>query len=103
MMTENSDETNNHDDEFWIVHIRNGDEYAFEMLFKKYYLPLTRFAWRYVNSRAVAEELVQELFTILWEKKRDVEYRRIGAFVSVQICPESVIKPSEAPGSQTGI
>ena len=68
-MSENSDEINNYDDKFWIEHIRNGDEYAFEMFFKKYYLPLTRFAWRYVNSKAVAEELVQELFTILWEKK----------------------------------
>lgn len=62
------------DDEFddlWIERIRDGDEQAFELLFKEYYLPLTRFAWRYVHSKAVAEELVQELFTILWEKRED--------------------------------
>jgi RNA polymerase sigma-70 factor (family 1) len=72
-MEEFSDRSNDTDDEFWIENIRNGDERAFEILFKKYYLPLTRFAWRYVNSKAVAEELVQELFTILWEKREGWE------------------------------
>ena len=64
----------NHDDDddrFWMESIRGGDEESFEFLFKKYYLPLTRFAWRHVGSKAIAEELVQELFTILWEQKGD--------------------------------
>ncbi|NBC02944.1 MAG: RNA polymerase sigma-70 factor [Bacteroidetes bacterium] len=65
-MTNNN---NNHDDQFWIENIQSGDERAFEILFKKYYLPLTRFVWRYVSSKAIAEELIQELFTILWEKR----------------------------------
>lgn len=60
---------NNHDDQFWIENVQKGDERAFEILFKKYYLPLTRFVWRYVNSQAIAEELIQELFAILWEKR----------------------------------
>lgn len=62
---------NDLDDQFWNENIRKGDEEAFEYLFKKYYLPLTRFAWRYVQSKAVAEELIQELFTILWEKREE--------------------------------
>ena len=67
---ENNLSHNNHfDDEFLIESIQNGDERAFEYLFKEYYLPLSRFAWRYVKSKAIAEELVQELFTILWEKR----------------------------------
>lgn len=57
------------DDIQWVENIKKGDEKAFEILFKRYYSPLTRFAWRYVNSKAIAEELIQELFTILWEKK----------------------------------
>lgn len=61
------------DDAFWIENIRKGDERAFEILFKKYYLPLTRFAWRYVQSKAIAEELIQELFTILWEKRFELD------------------------------
>ena len=64
---------NDFDDQFWIENIQKGDEESFEFLFKKYYLPLTRFAWRYVNSKAIAEELVQEIFTIIWEKRKDLD------------------------------
>lgn len=70
-MTTINSSSNNQDDDFWVENIRNGDGKAFEILFKKYYLPLTRFVWRYVNSKAIAEELIQELFTILWEKRED--------------------------------
>ncbi|MEX2585366.1 MAG: RNA polymerase sigma-70 factor [Balneolaceae bacterium] len=56
----------------WIRHIRQGDHYAFEALFKEYYRPLSRFAWRYVESRSGAEELVQDLFADLWEKREEL-------------------------------
>jgi RNA polymerase sigma-70 factor (family 1) len=68
-------DNNNHefDDRHWIENIRQGDDESFEFLFKKYYLPLARFAWRYVGSKAIAEELVQELFTNLWEKRGELD------------------------------
>ncbi|MEX2602178.1 MAG: RNA polymerase sigma-70 factor [Balneolaceae bacterium] len=53
-------------EQFWIENIRNGDERAFEILFKKYYEQLTRLTHGYVRSRAIAEELVQEVFTEIW-------------------------------------
>lgn len=56
-------------EQFWIENIRNGDERAFEILFKKYYLQLTRLAHGYVRSHAIAEELVQEVFTGIWESR----------------------------------
>jgi len=59
------------DDQFWFENVRKGDERAFEILFKKYYLQLTRFAWRYVNSKAIAEELVQDLLATLWENREE--------------------------------
>lgn len=46
--------------------IRGGDAAAFETLFSSYYEPLLRFAFGYVKSRGVAEELVQEVFFHLW-------------------------------------
>lgn len=49
--------------------IKEGDEQAFDIVFLKYYNFLCRFAWRYVKSRTIAEELVQELFIWLWENR----------------------------------
>lgn len=53
----------------WILNIQKGDQVAFERLFKTYYFKLTRFAWRYVKSKAIAEELVQEVFANIWENR----------------------------------
>lgn len=49
--------------------INEGNIKAFEELFRLYYDRLLKFIWGYVNSEAIAEELVQELFTRIWEKK----------------------------------
>lgn len=67
---------NDFDDRRWIENVKKGDEKSFELLFKKYYMPLARFAWRYVNSKAIAEELVQDLFTTLWEKREEWDDRK---------------------------
>lgn len=53
----------------WIEAIRNGSEEAFEELFLTYYAPLCTFVWRYVRSDHIAEELVQDVFANIWEKK----------------------------------
>ncbi len=49
--------------------IRGGDIFAFEKLFKKYYTRLCVFAEDYLKEPALAEEIVAELFTNLWEKR----------------------------------
>lgn len=53
--------------------IRHGDENALEVLFNEYHGPLCGFAYRFVRSRAVAEELVQEVFLYLWEHRSELE------------------------------
>ncbi|SHF30161.1 RNA polymerase sigma-70 factor, ECF subfamily [Fodinibius roseus] len=56
--------------------IRKGDEEAFEKLFRQYYKQLYRFVWGYVESRAVAEELVQDVFLTIWEEREDITIER---------------------------
>jgi RNA polymerase sigma-70 factor (ECF subfamily) len=46
-----------------------GSDAEFEALFRAHYAPLCAFVTRMVGSRAVAEELVQELFLYLWEHR----------------------------------
>ena len=53
--------------------IRAGDEEAFDILFRSYYSNLCRFGWRYVKSKAVAEELVQDVFAYIWENRGNWE------------------------------
>ena len=56
----------------WIERIRSGDEAAFEALFRAFAPGLCALATRYVRSRAVAEELVQELFLDLWVRREQL-------------------------------
>lgn len=53
--------------------IKDGDRQAFRAVFEKYYVRLHRFVWGHVHSKTVAEELVQDLFTTLWEKRDEIE------------------------------
>lgn len=49
--------------------LRAGDHAAFEALFRRYAAALCTFAQRYVESKAVAEELTQDLFCWLWDHR----------------------------------
>jgi RNA polymerase sigma-70 factor (ECF subfamily) len=49
-----------------VVRIRGGDESAFESLYLAHHSELWRFAYSYVRSRDVAEELVQDVFLAVW-------------------------------------
>jgi RNA polymerase sigma-70 factor (family 1) len=49
-----------------------GDSQAFEILFKLHYTKLTLFANRFTNDLAAAEEIVSDVFTLLWEKGHEI-------------------------------
>ena len=53
----------------WIERIRAGDEAAFEALFRALAPGLCALVTRYVKSRQIAEELVQDLFFDLWNRR----------------------------------
>ena len=55
--------------------IRNNDLKAFERLFRSYYAPLCRYANSYLNDMPVAEEIVQDLFFLLWKEREQLQIR----------------------------
>lgn len=55
------------------LQIQKGNEEAFECYFRKHYDGLLKFVWGYVNSEAVAEELVQEVFLRIWKNREELD------------------------------
>ncbi|HEX2967467.1 MAG TPA: RNA polymerase sigma-70 factor [Bacteroidales bacterium] len=53
--------------------LSKGNILAFNTLFKEYSRRLYGFALGYLKSEEEAEELVQEVFTIIWEKRFDLK------------------------------
>jgi RNA polymerase sigma-70 factor (ECF subfamily) len=56
-----------------LAQLRTGDEGAFEQLFRMYAAALCDFAFSYVRSKEIAEEVVQDLFCWIWEQRFTVE------------------------------
>jgi RNA polymerase sigma-70 factor (ECF subfamily) len=52
-----------------VARVRDGDARALELLFRAHYASLCGFALRYAGERALAEELVQDLFADLWVRR----------------------------------
>lgn len=46
---------------------------SFETLFRQYYQMLCTYAYRFVNDTDTAEEIVQELFYKIWEKRAELQ------------------------------
>ena len=49
-----------------------GDETAFSIIFKTYYIDLVLFASTFVRDKPEAEEIVQDVFIRLWENRESV-------------------------------
>jgi RNA polymerase sigma-70 factor (ECF subfamily) len=61
------------DDSILVKELTGSNILAFNALFRKYGTRLYRFAYGYLKSKEEAEELVQDVFTKIWEKRVDLK------------------------------
>lgn len=57
-----------HTDQELLAFIQQGNEMAFTVLYKRYYLPLCKKAFQRIPSTPQVEEIVQDVFVNLWSK-----------------------------------
>ena len=55
------------------IRIKLGDEQAFELLFRKYYVRLCAFANKFLNDPEDAKEIVQDVFAKIWEGRDEID------------------------------
>jgi RNA polymerase sigma-70 factor (family 1) len=60
-------------DEMLVLRLRKNDMAAFDTLFKKYNKQLFNFSWSLLKSGEDSEEIVQEVFCRIWEKRNDID------------------------------
>ena len=73
------------DDAELLQALRKGDEQAFAEIYNRYGLQLLEQAFRKVNSREAAEEIVQDLFATLWHKRETAEIQKLKEYLSSAI------------------
>lgn len=49
--------------------LQNGDERAFQVIFRKYYSAMSAFAYQFLKDHELAEETAQDMFVKIWEKR----------------------------------
>lgn len=59
---------------------RRNNMVAFEILFKKIYPRLNNFAVKVVKDRDIAEDIVQEVFIKVWERRKQIDVVNIEAY-----------------------
>ena len=75
----------------WIVKIQAGDKLAFELLFNFYCQRLIHFARRYVNDVQIAENIVQEVFVSVWNKREKLNpSRKIKSYLFTAVKNEAL-------------
>ncbi|HEX2937009.1 MAG TPA: RNA polymerase sigma-70 factor, partial [Bacteroidales bacterium] len=59
-----------------LVHkIQNSDHSAIQWLYKKYYIGLCVYANRFIKSKSASEEIVQQTFFKLWDKRDKLDIK----------------------------
>lgn len=58
-----------HNEQELLAQLKQGDESAFTVLYRTYWKPLYFLAYKHLQSSQAAEEIVQEVFLTLWEKR----------------------------------
>ncbi len=55
-----------------ILGIKNNDQKAFKLVFKRFYEPLLAYVTTFTMDRQEAKDIVQNSFIILWEKRKNL-------------------------------
>jgi RNA polymerase sigma-70 factor (ECF subfamily) len=70
-----------HDEDFLFASIRKGDEEAFAELFNRYWTKAFFMAYQKLNDQEAAEEIVQEVFITLWDKRESLSIQNFSAYL----------------------
>ncbi|MFT4833590.1 MAG: RNA polymerase sigma-70 factor (ECF subfamily) [Marinoscillum sp.] len=60
-------------DEELFLEVKTGNVKSFEIIFKRHYADITRFATSIVRDAVIGEEIAQEVFMYIWEKRAKIE------------------------------
>ena len=65
-----------HEDKKLVVRLILGDEKAFDLLYRKYHVPIYHNILKLVKSDEAAKDILQEVFVVLWEKRNTIDIKQ---------------------------
>jgi len=77
--------TSHDDDEQILKALREGSEEAFLKIYEQYWYKVFLVAYKRLGNKDIAEELTQDLFLKIWEKRETLKPQTIGNYLFVSI------------------
>jgi RNA polymerase sigma-70 factor (family 1) len=68
-------------DDFLIHTLKAGNKKAFEELYEKYGAALYSYIFQRVRIKEISEEIVQDIFVSLWEKRESLQITSLSAYL----------------------
>ena len=68
-----------------IERLAQGDEHAFTEIYNLYWKRLIALAYTHVRDKFLAEEIVQEVFLSLWNRKETLEINSLNAYLATSV------------------
>ena len=65
--------------------LQEGDHAAFTEIYKRYWEKLVLIAWNHTRDKALAEDIVHEVFISLWNEKNNFQILNVGGFLATKI------------------
>lgn len=62
------------DDRELLSSLRKGDESALNLIYAKYWQPLFTSAYNFLKDKEACEDIIQEIFIKIWNKRESIEY-----------------------------
>lgn len=76
---------NAHSDEQLLQYIQKGDEQAFDALYRRYWVSLFDSACKRLDNKQQAEDIVQEVFTRLWIRRKELQIDNVAAYLHTAV------------------
>jgi len=68
-----------------LVRLTKGDELAFTEIYNLYWKKLMALAYSHIRDKFLAEEIVQEVFMSLWNRKDALEIKSLNAYLATAV------------------
>lgn len=72
-------------DEQLLLGIRKGDRSAFDELYRRHWMALYDAAFRRLENRQQAEDIVQEVFLRLWIRRQELAIKKVEAYLHTAV------------------
>ncbi|MBO9729741.1 MAG: RNA polymerase sigma-70 factor [Chitinophaga sp.] len=68
-----------------LMSLREDSRDAFADIYERYWQPLLAIAYAHSRNKTVAEEIVQEVFISLWNRRKDLHIDNISAYLATAV------------------